>query len=273
MIWEPYIPGSPGGFMKCPRCGEHTRDDWKPLLTNIPRPADDFLGGGERSLAEMYLDSLPLGDDQRESLKFDWMRCEDEACRQTVVRLHETTVEWTAHAPIQHTDTRFVYPLGASSPRDPLPEIVPKSMRSDYEEAAAILDISPRMTTVLTSKVLYDLLEKYAGIAEYTLNGSIKKFVADTSHPKRIRQNLGHWREIRDFSAHTKRNQNPEDEEFGQIIEAGREEADWTLDTLDTLFEYFITQPATDERLRAKWDRNIADADRNPIPPLPEDAE
>lgn len=129
------------------------------------------------------------------------------------------------------------------------------------------------MTTVLTSKVLYDLLEQYAGIAEYTLNGSINKFIADTSHPQRVRENLGHWREIRDFSAHTKRNENPDDEAFGEIIEAGREEAEWTLDMLDRLFAYFITEREQEKRLREKWDKNIADAGRNPIRPLPDDAE
>jgi hypothetical protein len=197
----------------------------------------------------------------------------DEACFQTVVRCHETRVEWTEHLPLQHTDIRFVYPFGASSPRSQLSENVPVAMRKDYEEAAAILDLSPRMTTVLTSKVLYDLLEQYAGIAEYTLNGSITKFIADTAHPVRVRENLGHWREIRDFSAHTKRNVNEEDEAFGQIIEPGREEAEWTLDMLDRLFAYFITEPEQEAQLRAKWDQNIADAGRKPIPPVQDDAE
>jgi hypothetical protein len=271
MIWQPYIPGSPGGFMNCPRCGKATKDDWKPLQTTLLR--GDHGPVGEEGLANMFVRTIPLGDSGREWVTYEWMRCEWEDCFQTVVQCHEITVEWTPYAPIQHTDTRFVYPFGAATPRNPLPEGVPASMRKDYEEAAAVLDISPRMTAVLTSKVLYDLLEKYADIAEYTLNGSITKFIGDPAHPLRVRENLGHWREIRDFSAHTKRNVNPEDESFGEIIEPGREEAEWTLDMLDGLFAYFVTEPERENRLRSKWDKNIADADRKPLPPVRDDAE
>lgn len=256
--------------MICPRCGKATKDDWKDLQTTIP--SGERLGG-EVGLADLFERGVPLRDTRREFVTFDWMRCEWEDCFQTVVRCHETTVEWFQNVPIQHTQVRFVYPFGSSTPREPLPEGVPTSMRRDYEEGAAILDVSPRMTTVLTSKVLYDLLEKYAGIAEYTLNGSINKFIVDTAHPTRIRENLGHWREIRDFSAHTKRSKNEDDESFGAIIEPGREEAEWTLDMLDRLFAYFVTEPEQEKQLRERWDKNIADAGRNPIRPLPENEE
>jgi len=38
MIWEPYIPGSPGGEMQCPSCGQHTPDSWKKLFVTPGAP-------------------------------------------------------------------------------------------------------------------------------------------------------------------------------------------------------------------------------------------
>lgn len=59
-------------------------------------------------------------------------------------------------------ETWYVLPRFGSSVRliDPT---VPDPYRRDYEEATAILDVSPRMSAVLSRRLLADLLEEYAG--------------------------------------------------------------------------------------------------------------
>jgi len=249
--------------MKCPRCGQHTTDAWKPLQTNIPRPAEEFRGGGEMSLASMFIDTLPLGDSGREFIKFDWMRCEDEACLQTVVRVHETTVNWVSNIPLQHSETRNLYPSASS--RDPAPLGVPDSMRKDYDEAGAILELSPRMASVLARKIVSDLLKKYAKRDEKRLTAQIDSYLAQPGIPSWITSGLHHVREAADMSAHTQEDQSEDQEDAGTVIEIDREEAEWTLDFVLRLFDHFILGPAKDAEIQARIEDKSRRAGRRPF--------
>jgi hypothetical protein len=119
----------------------------------------------------------------------------------------------------------------------------------------------------MSRRVLYDLLEKYAGIAEYTLSGSIDKFVGNTTHPSEIRGNLHYLRELGDFGAHTKKDGDD------RIINITRDEAEWCLKVVERLFDYFIVGPEINKKLRADMDRKLEEAGRKPIKPLPPDPE
>ncbi|HST26442.1 MAG TPA: DUF4145 domain-containing protein [Gaiellaceae bacterium] len=234
---QPLVIPSPGGFMKCPTCGEHTPDAWEGF-----NPAA-FMTKAEHNLS------------------LDHMRCANNDCKEMVIRATES---WTTVGgfPRWHSETWVVFPRWADTKR-PVDALVSDEFRRDYEEAAAILELSPRMSAVLSRKVLYDLLARYAEIAEYTLKGSIDKFSADERHPQRIRENLHHLREIGDFSAHTQRDKSDQ----GQIIEVGKIEAEWTLDLVERLFDYFIVGPEHDRQLREAMDAKIEAAGRNPISP------
>jgi hypothetical protein len=133
-------------------------------------------------------------------------------------------------------------------------------------EAAAILDLSPRMSAVLSRRILGDLLERYAGQSRFFLTDRIDKFIADTTHPSYLRENLHHFREIADFGAHTQKNDQAE------IINVDRAEAAWTLDILDSLFDYFIVAPERNRTLREAMDKKIEDAGRKPLTAPPPDS-
>jgi hypothetical protein len=51
------------------------------------------------------------------------------------------------------------------------------------------------------------------------------------------------------------------------IIDVDREEAEWTLDLVDRLFDYFILQPAKDKAIKQKLDSKIKRAGRTPLRP------
>jgi hypothetical protein len=127
------------------------------------------------------------------------------------------------------------------------------------------LDDNPhrRLSSFRWTLRLRHLMRGVSGISEYTLKASLDKFIGDTKHPARIRENLQHLREIGDFGAHTKK------DGVGQIIEVSREDAEWTLDLVDRLFDYFIVEPERDKKLQSKWNQNLADAGRKPIPEVP----
>jgi Domain of unknown function (DUF4145) len=138
-------------------------------------------------------------------------------------------------------------------------------LRKDYIEAYTILDDSPRMSAVLSRRILADLLKKYAGLTQFNLEQRIDKFIENTNHPRRLRENLHYLREMGNFAAHTQEQQTPTDP---VIIDVGKDEAEWTLNIVSDLFDYFIVAPAKDAERRKGFDKKIADAGRKPINPL-----
>jgi hypothetical protein len=215
--------------MKCPTCAENTPDSWSELYAKGTKGVTSRLEGPQP---------------HNQIVELDWMRCANEECNELVIRLHES---YNAGGPIVYTAAWLVRPRSAQRPLDPL---VTGNVRHDYEEAAAILDFSPRMSAVLSRSILADLLEEYAGLDNFSLAARIDDFVADTSRPHDLRKNLHYLREIADLSAHTKKNDQAE------IVEVTKEEAEWTLDMVDRLFDHFIVSPARTTRSAMRWIRS-----------------
>ena len=116
------------------------------------------------------------------------------------------------------------------------------------------------MSAVLSRRILADLLENYAGRTEYNLATRIKKFIEDPQYPSYLKQNLEHLREIGDFAAHAQK-----DLKTSEILDVGPEEAEWTLDVIDSLFDYFIVAPEKDKTRRANFEKKMVAAGRKPI--------
>lgn len=218
-----------------------------------------------------YVDSLPVEPPEGvvgaigSHVSLDFMYCANPKCKQLVVRVHEN-LNLPPHAvadPEMLTRTWIARPRSASRPIDPL---VPAPFRADYLEAAAILDSTPRMSAVLSRRILGDLLERYANQSQFSLTSRIDEFCKDTSHPSYIIENLHHFREVADFGAHTQKNDQAE------IIDVDRDEAEWTLDILDSLFDHFIVAPEKNRKIREAMDAKIAQAGRKALSaPQPDD--
>jgi hypothetical protein len=245
--------------MQCPVCSQHTPDAWE-LLVKLVRPGYQDSITVEPPEVAHEPGHRPL----RSFVSVDFMFCANPKCKQLIVRLHET-LDVPPHAvsnPETLTWTWLARPRRAVRPINAL---VPEPFRSDYLEAAAILDTSPRMSAVLSRSILADLLAKYAQLTQYKLSDQVNAFIEDKSRPRSIRENLHYLREIADFGAHTQTNDRAE------IIPVERDEAEWTLRVIDDLFEHFIVGPEKDRVIRERFDKKLADAGRNQIQALPED--
>jgi Domain of unknown function (DUF4145) len=230
-----------------------TEHSWEPLWVSL-------VGG--QSHAMKVQPPAPL---VASTVSLDYMYCANAECNQLVIRVHEN-LDFPLHAvsdPSMLTETWLARPRTTARSLD---LGVPEPFRSDYREAAAILDSSPRMSAVLSRRILADLMETYGHHSQFKLSERIDKFIADKANPSGLRDNLHHFREIADFGAHTQKDDQTE------IINVGREEAEWTLDLLDRLFDHFIVTPERDRRMRATMDERIKQAGRKPIPPLLEDS-
>jgi hypothetical protein len=203
-------------------------------------------------------------------VEIDWMICGNPECGELVIRMHETrpTGLWLEGEEGRTRDTTteswWIRPRFGSRP---LPKEVEEPFRTDYAEAAALLDVSPRMAAVLARRIVGDLLKKYANAKHWSLAARIRSFVAESGHPSGLTSNLEHLREIADFGAHTQEVElEREDGELEVlIIDADRVDAEWTLDLIDRMFDYFIVQPARDEAMKSKWDDHISKTGRKPL--------
>jgi hypothetical protein len=202
--------------MKCPFCSYLTADDWQTA---------GMISGSGKDFS---------------SLSIDWMRCANEACQQTIVRMRELQYRVVNGQPMSSPTEWIARPRGGIRPVD---ERVPEPLRTEYLEAAAILDLSPRMSAALSRQVLSDLLAEYAHAGDDKLTAKIERFTSDSSHPLRLRENLRQLPTVAEDEAGA----------GGQahIPDVSEAEAVWMLDLLDRLFDYLIVDPARDEQMRA----------------------
>jgi len=246
--------------MECPFCGHDIAANWLTLLANT-----DELG---RQIGQYQgqLNTEVLRNENARSpvyVTIQWIKCQNQECREIVIQITRTEAgvpnSWIALPKRPNLPT--VHPL------------VVEPFRKDYLEAWIILEDSPRMSAVLSRRLLADLLEKYANLNQYSLAQRIDGFIKDTRHPLWIRQNLHYLREVGDFGAHTQQDKtaapaNSQPSADPIIINVDKAEAEWTLKNIGDLFEYFIIAPQKDKEMRAAIDKKLADASRKAITPL-----
>lgn len=251
--------------MRCPTCLQNTvPDHWVNFETLDPRKRFDSVieavNAGKPSPKPQPEEWLDAGGGTSYSL--DWMRCGNEDCKQLVIRMHVFTQG--GYLQSETRETWFVLPRFGSTGRvvDP---IVPDHFRKDFHEAAAILDLSPRMSAVLARSILADLLAQYSGHKEFNLQDRIDSFNKNTSHPRELRENLHHFREVANLGAHTATS------DQGEVIPVERDDAEWTLDLVERLFDHLIVTPTKDRAKRDAVAAKVKAAGRKPIKPLPDD--
>lgn len=236
-----------GEDVRCPTCTRESNPDWRGFETisadtpHMPQRVFALAPGGETSA----------------KVSLFWMRCANEDCKQLIIRIQETHAAGGGDE-IANIVAWLAFPRFGQT--RPINSLVPEPFRTDYLEASAILDISHRMAAVLARRILGDLLKKYAGKNDKRLTGQIDAFLSEPGHPSGLTSNLHHFREVGDFAAHTQQDQTDD-----TIIDVDRDEAEWTLDLVDSLFDYFIVQPAKHEAIRQRMDAKIARAGRKPL--------
>ncbi len=239
--------------MKCPFCSSHTADAWQKFA--VTTKADG------KPLNEP-LDSIhmSIGMNRQLFVKLLWLQCQNSQCRQIIVLVRRNEYDRTK---VPAGDVEIMSPMWFAVPQKRSPRSiaaeVPEPYRTDYIEAATILEASPRMSAVLSRRILTDLLAEYANLKGYKLSKQTEKVAADATYPTRLRENVEHFREIADFGAHTQK------DETGAIIDVTLEEAEWTLELLDGFFDYFIVAQELNKKRREDFDKKIAAAGRKPI--------
>jgi hypothetical protein len=252
--------------MICPFCSGYTPAVWNSFATN-----QDELGRIGNLFQQLPSVQLPTAPAVLHlQVQVQWSRCQNEQCREYIVRVARIV---TGKTPPE-SETWFAVPKHKAPPAIDL-TLVPAPMREDYLQAYVILDDAPRMSAVLSRRILSDLLKKYDNANNFGTAARIDKFANNSQHPSRLRDNLHYLREIADFGAHTQvakatveTDTIPSDVCWEDvIINASKEEAEWTLKVVGDLFDYFIIAPEKDKLLRAEFDKKIEAAGRKKLSP------
>ena len=130
-----------------------------------------------------------------------------------------------------------VYPKGGA--RRPLPPEIPNEYRPDYDEACAVLCISPKASAALSRRLLQAILHERFNMNKPNLQQEIQEFIKTLSPPTHLAQQLDAVRVIGNFAAHPMKDTNT-----GVIADVEEGEAELLLQTLEIMFDYAFVQPA-----------------------------
>ncbi|AKT36258.1 DUF4145 domain-containing protein [Chondromyces crocatus] len=143
-----------------------------------------------------------------------------------------------------------IWPQGVARP---LPPEVPEEFAEDYREASLVLSASPKASAALSRRALQFIIHKQAGIMKKALVSEIQALIDGGTLPSSIARKLDVIRRIGNLAAHP-----TEDHQTGAIIPVEPDEAEWLLDVLYDLLDFYFVKQAKDARRTAALDTKLA---------------
>ena len=139
-----------------------------------------------------------------------------------------------------------------------LPNEVPEEYAADYREACNVLADSPKASAALSRRCLQRILREVAGVMAADLSKEIDAVLP--SLPSSIAEALDAVRVIGNFAAHPIKSTNT-----GEIVDVESGEAEWSLDVLESLFDFYFVQPALLAAKKAAMNKKLTDAGKPPM--------
>ena len=151
----------------------------------------------------------------------------------------------------------LVHPKGSNRP--PVPPQVPQKSADDYVEACIVLPDSPKASAALSRRCLQNLLREVAKVKPGNLADEIQQ-VIDSRIPSYLVEVIDAVRNIGNFAAHPFKS-----EKSGEILPVEPTEAEWNLDVLEALFDFYFVQPDVVRKKRAALDQKLKEVGKKPM--------
>ncbi len=218
--------------MKCPHCLENFHDEWK--SNAIGRDVDGYWG-------------------------VEHTTC--PACKRSAIYLGRyASAEVGVPIVLQSSPVREILVRPRAPARAPLPPEVPAKFAEDYKEACLVLGDSPKASAALSRRCLQNLLRDHAGVKHSNLDNEIQQVIDSGKLPSHLADAIDAVRVGGNFAAHPIKSTST-----GEIIEVEPGEAEWLLDTLEGLFDFYFVQPAVLKRKRDALNEKLKDAGKPPL--------
>jgi hypothetical protein len=131
--------------------------------------------------------------------------------------------------------------------------------KQDLLEACKVLQDSPKASAALSRRCLQMVLRDKAGTKSKDLYDQIEEVAGKV--PSHIGESLHAVRNIGNFAAHPLKSTNT-----GEIVEVENHEAEWNLDVLELLFDFYFVQPAIAAKRKADVNKKLKDASTSELP-------
>jgi len=135
------------------------------------------------------------------------------------------------------------------------PKEVPQAFASDYQEASLVLPDSAKASAALSRRCLQNLLRDVAKVKRSDLYNEIQELLGRGTLPSHIADALDAVRNIGNFAAHPIKSQHT-----GEVIDVEPGEAEWNLDVLESLFDFYFVQPAQLQAKKDALNKKLAEA-------------
>jgi len=122
-----------------------------------------------------------------------------------------------------------------------------------------VLRISPKASAALSRRCLQNLLHNAADVKPGNLSKEIEEVIDSGKLPSHITESIQAIRHIGNFAAHPDENKNT-----GEIMPVEPHEAEWSLDILESLFDFYYVQPAKNAQRRAAINAKFQEAGKQP---------
>lgn len=216
--------------MKCPHCGVSCHEEWQSTCIN-----DDY---GEQKEVAWYA---------------GFQLCPE--CERPIIRLWEGT---------ESADGKFLqkaeYPVYPRGSVRPLPPEVGDPYKQDFTEACAVLGGSLKASAAISRRCLQLLLRDKARTKAKDLSDQIQEVLDSGALPSHLAQSIDAVRQIGNFAAHSMKSK-----DTGLIVEVEPGEAEWLLDSLEGLLDFYIVQPAIIERKRLELNKKLKALGKPPV--------
>jgi hypothetical protein len=187
--------------------------------------------------------------------------CPNPECGKWIFYLVKGSPSW-AHGSLtgfSNVDKRILFhPKGANRPPVP-PEVLPK-FAEDYTEACLILPDSPKASAALSRRCLQNLLREHVKVKQGKLADEIQQVIDSGNLPSHLSESIDAVRNVGNFAAHPLKT-----EKSGEILPVEPGEAEWNLEVLEALFDFYFVQPAITQRRRAALDAKLKESGQKPM--------
>ena len=191
-----------------------------------------------------------LGNDRDGLWLIEWQVC--PSCRGLIAFLRNES------PPGMLKKHFLIYPKAVS--RTPLSPDVPAEFAKDYNEACLVIAESSKASAALSRRCLQNILREKAKVKPQDLSREIDEVLSSKQLPQYLAEGIDAVRNIGNFAAHPIKSTNT-----GEIVDVEPGEADWLLDLLEGLFDFYFIQPAELKRKREALNKKLADAGKPPM--------
>lgn len=154
----------------------------------------------------------------------------------------------------------FMYPKAIS--RSPIPiEVEDEELKDRYNQACLVLADSSMASAALSRRCLQHILREKAGATGNDLSKEIDAVIATGKLPSDLEKNLDAVRHIGNFAAHPMKGTNT-----GEIIDVEPGEAEWNLEVVEQLMDFYYVVPARSLQKRIDLNAKLREAGKPELP-------